>query len=208
MTEERLFAPVDEIDELRSELITMAEEDLRVRSELLAEGTLHQGYVPRMEEVHQRNAARLEEIVERHGWPGRSLVGDVASRAAWLVLQHAIGNPSLQRRGLEWLRAAAERADVPEIEPAMLEDRIRVFEGRPQRFGTQFDVEQGGKLVPYPIEDEAHVDERRARVGLEPMAELERENTARATEEGPGSFSDEDWARREREDWLRKVGWR
>ncbi|HVR28459.1 MAG TPA: DUF6624 domain-containing protein, partial [Thermoanaerobaculia bacterium] len=197
-------------DELRTELIAMAEEDLRVRSELEAEGSLQEGYAPRMEEVHRRNAERLEQIVTAHGWPGRSLVGDVASRAAWLVLQHAIGDPSLQRRGLEWLRGAAERGDVPEIEVAMLEDRIRVFEGRPQRFGTQLDLDSSGKLQPHPIEDEAGVDQRRARLGLPSMAELERDNAEHAGADEHAPFSPEEWARREREReaWLRKVGWR
>ena len=199
-----------ELDELRAELIAMAEEDLRVRAEVEADGTLGDGYAPRMEEVHRRNAARLEEIVARHGWPGRALVGDVASRAAWLVLQHAIGSPSLQRRGLQWLRSAAERGDVPEIEVAMLEDRIRVHEGTPQRFGTQLDLDRSGRLVPYPIEDEAGIDERRARLGLPPMSDLARENEEHAAEGGRAPFSPEQWERREREReaWLRKVGWR
>ncbi|HUG55892.1 MAG TPA: DUF6624 domain-containing protein, partial [Candidatus Limnocylindrales bacterium] len=197
-------------DELRTELIAMAEEDLRVRSELEAEGSLQEGYAPRMEEVHRRNAERLGQIVTAHGWPGRSLVGDVASRAAWLVLQHAIGDPSLQRRGLEWLRGAAERGDVPEIEVAMLEDRIRVFEGRPQRYGTQLDLDRNGKLAPCPIEDEAGVDERRARLGLPPMAEMLPDPSEGEAEGARAPFTAEDWERREREReaWLRKVGWR
>jgi hypothetical protein len=199
-----------ELDALRAELIAMAEEDLRVRGELDTEGTLDDGYAPRMEEVHVRNAARLEEIVARHGWPGRALVGDVASRAAWLVLQHAIGNPGLQRRGLEWLRSAAARADVPEIEVAMLEDRIRVHEGKPQRYGTQLDFDRSGRLVPFPIEDEAAVDERRAHLGLPPMSDLERANREIEAAGELTPYSEEDWQRRRREyeAWLRRVGWR
>ncbi len=36
-------------EDLRSELLTMAADDNRVREELLAEGSLHEGYHPRME---------------------------------------------------------------------------------------------------------------------------------------------------------------
>jgi hypothetical protein len=57
----------------------------------------------------------------------------VRCELAWLVLQHAIGSPDLQRWALPLLRAAAERRDVPASEVAMLEDQICVFEGRPQR---------------------------------------------------------------------------
>lgn len=81
-------------ERLRSELVAMAENDLSVREELIADGSLaSQGYHPRMEAVHKRNASRLALIIDRYGWPGISLVGEDGARAAWLVAQHAIGNP-------------------------------------------------------------------------------------------------------------------
>src|SRR5436190_16694237 len=86
-------------DALAAELIAMAEEDQRVRAELLAEGVLFDGYQPRMAEVHHRNALRLSAIMNEIGWPGRSVVSREAADAAWLVLQHAIGDPPVMRRG-------------------------------------------------------------------------------------------------------------
>jgi hypothetical protein len=54
---------------------------------------------------------------------------------------------------------------------AYLEDRVRVAEGRPQRFGTQFHTDKRGSLVPAtPIEEPEGLDERRAAAGLEPFA--------------------------------------
>jgi hypothetical protein len=195
------------IDGLREELLAMAAEDQAVRAELAADGSLFEGYHPRMEEVHRRNAARLTEIIERHGWPGRSLAGEDGAQAAWLVLQHAIGNPPLQRRGLKLLRQAAEAGEVPAWQVAMLEDRIRVFEGREQRYGTQFDWDEGGQISPLPIEDEAGVDERRRSVGLGPLAEdirRRREEMARSNEKPP---SDRAERRRQMEAWARSAGW-
>jgi hypothetical protein len=58
-------------DGLRDELLAMAAEDRAVRAELAADGSLFAGYHPRMEAVHRRNAARLTEIIEAHGWPER-----------------------------------------------------------------------------------------------------------------------------------------
>ena len=52
-------------DALAAELIAMAEEDQRVRAELLAEGVLFDGYQPRMAEVHHRNALRLSAIMNQ-----------------------------------------------------------------------------------------------------------------------------------------------
>lgn len=196
----------------------MADEDRRVRAELVRDGSLFAGgYHARMEAVHRSNARRLVAIAERHGWPGRSLVGEEAARAAWLVLQHAIGEPEVQRRGLLWLRQAAARREVPDAEVAMLEDRVRVLEGRAQRYGTQLDIDENGELSPSPIEEEPHVDERRAAVGLPPLASTleERRRTARAEGElgadgrVPG-FSVAQWRSRQsqRDEWLRRVGWR
>jgi hypothetical protein len=65
-----------------------------------------------------------------------------------------------------------------EIEPgnvALLEDRIRMREGKKQIYGTQLmRNEKTGKYQLYPIEDEEHVDLLRASVGLPPIAEYLR----------------------------------
>jgi len=155
---------------LARELSTMAEEDQRVRAELARDGHLYRGYHPRLAEVNSRNVERLQEIIEQRGWPGRSLVGERAARAAWLVLQHAIAFPAVMRSGLRLLSEAAARGEVSQAEVAMLEDRIRVLEGRPQRFGTQYEWDERGEMSPLPIEDPAGVDERRLALGLPRLA--------------------------------------
>ncbi len=192
---------------LAAELISLAAEDGRVRDELARDGSLFQGYHPRMQAIHDRNAGRLTQVIDQHGWPGRSMVGEEAAHAAWLILQHAIGHPALQRRGLALLRETA-RGEVHPVEAAMLEDRIRCFEGRGQLYGTQFDWDEAGHLAPLPIEDAGNVDVRRAEIGLGPLAEdLERRRVAgmRSGEQPPADWSQR---RREFEAWLREVGWR
>jgi hypothetical protein len=131
--------------ELTQRLSDMAEEDQRVRAELAATGELFQGYHPRMAEVHRRNAQELEAIIELYGWPGKSLVGDAGANAAWLILQHAIGNPELQRKCLPVLREAITRGEMEPAQAAYLEDRICFFERRAQRYGTQFDWDENAE---------------------------------------------------------------
>ena len=193
---------------LREKLLAMAAEDRRVRAELVAAGSLGDGYHPRMEEVHVRNAAALTRIIEGHGWPGRSLVGEDGAHAAWFVLQHAIGNPPLQRRGLQLLREALERGEIPAAQVAYLEDRICFFEGRPQRYGTQYDWDENGKLSPHPIEGPEGVDERRRSVGLGPLAENTRRLREEAARSGDGPPRDREEQERKSLDWARSVGWR
>ena len=194
--------------DLRNELLAMAAEDRRVRALLAANGSLSEGYHPRMAEVYDRNAARLTEVIGRHGWPGRDLVGEDGARAAWLVLQHAIGHPALQRRGLALLQQAVARGTVPAVEVAMLEDRIAYFEGRPQRYGTQYDWTEFGELAPWTIADEADVDERRRSVGLPPLEENTRrmrEGAAREGDRPPAGWHER---RRKFEEWAKSTGWR
>ncbi|MBE0593675.1 MAG: hypothetical protein IH616_14880 [Gemmatimonadales bacterium] len=48
---------------------------------------------------------------------------------------------------------------------AYMDDRIRVFEGRPQRFGTQLDLTPDGPRV-HELEDPSQVDAWRKGAGL------------------------------------------
>src|SRR2546422_2708299 len=77
----------------------MARGDLALLKDLARDGLLFQGYHPRVEALHQRHATRLAALIDAHGWPGRSRVGEEGAQAAWLILQHAIRNPPLMRRG-------------------------------------------------------------------------------------------------------------
>jgi len=186
----------------------MTAHDLSVRGELTADGSLFHGYHPRMQAVHDANAARLAAVMEKHGWPGESRVGRDGAEAAWLIAQHAIGQPAVQRAALAALWEATGRGDAPALQAAMLEDRILVFEGRPQRYGTQFDWDATGELSPLPIEDPGGVDERRQRLGLEPLEHdlIQRRRAVTEGQERPPA----DWHARQREmeAWLRAVGWR
>jgi hypothetical protein len=194
--------------ELARELGTMAEEDQRVRAELAWDGHLFRGYHPRLAEVHSRNAERLREVIETHGWPGRTLVGYRGARAAWLILQHSIAFPELMRSGLELMRGAALEGEVSAAEVAVLEDRIRVLEGRPQLYGTQYDWDDHGEMSPLPIEDPGRVDQRRLSIGLPRLGENTRRVREGARAVGERPPADLAQRRRESETWARMVGWR
>lgn len=182
----------------------MAEEDRKVRAELAATGELYQGYAPRMAEVHLRNAQQLETIIEQWGWPGKSLVGEEASQAAWFIVQHAIGSPRFQRICLTVLQEAVARQEADPAHMAYLEDRIRFYERQPQRYGTQFDWDENGQMIPWELEDPNRVDEYRLSVGLEPLSE-KIEQAHKGTEEEIAP----DFQQRQMEmrSWAKSVGW-
>ena len=198
----------DSIDEeLRRELLELVAKDMSTRDELAADGSLFDGYHPRMEAVHRSNSARLSAIIDERGWPGLSLAGDDGEDAAWVIVQHSIGEPAFQRRALALLKEAVARGEAPAWQVAYLEDRIRACEGRPQIYGTQYDWDESGEMSPHPrIQDAERVNERRRSVGLGTLEEsLARVRAASSSEKPPS-----DLAKRlkEEEDWARSVGWR
>jgi hypothetical protein len=189
-------------------LIAAAERDAQTRARLARTGALFDGYHPEMEAVHLENAALLERAIEEMGWPGRAKVGDDAAGAAFMILQHAISKPALQRRGLELILQAIPEGQANALDAAYLSDRIAVFEGRAQTFGTQFDWDADGLLSPSSIRDVAEVDERRASVGLPPMTETIAHMRARAAAEGEKAPGDLHQRRAAFDAWARRVGWR
>ena len=183
-------------------LIAMAELDLKVCDELATSGALYEGYDPRMAAIHENNALRLQAIIAQIGWPTEFLVGERAAKAAWLIAQHAISQPEFQRSCLKLLAEAAREHMVPLWQPAMLEDRIRMFEDRPQLYGTQLKPDAHGNMRPYEIEDPERVDERRFAVGLEPLAVI----LARAKPQPLPA--DRERFERDYQKWLIEVGLR
>jgi hypothetical protein len=195
-------------DDPRQILLDMAAADQALRTELAADGSLFGGYHPRMAALQRQHAQRLLAILETQGWPAMRDVGEDGADAAWVIVQHAIGSPAVMRRGLTFLTEAAERGEAAWWRVAQLDDRIRVLEGRLQRYGTQHDWDERGELSPQPIDDAAGVDDRRAAVGLEPLADQTRRLRAVAACEGeqpPAGLHAYHVAFRA---WARDTGWR
>lgn len=86
----------------------------------------------------------------------------------------ACGNPNAFEIHSERYSPIVQSAgDAGELHAALVAlgiDHMLVRQGKPQLYGTQFH-EVDGRLVPEPIQDPEHVDERRAKVGLQPLAE-------------------------------------
>jgi hypothetical protein len=189
-------------------LIAAARRDLETRTRLAATGELFEGYHPEMEAVHLENAALVDRVIDAIGWPGRRALGDEAAGAAFLIVQHAISRPDLQRRALALMLEAIPEGQANALDAAYLADRIAVMEGRPQTFGTQFDWNEQGLLAPAPIAEPEGVDERRASVGLPPLADTMAHMRAEAAAEAETAPGDLATRRQQFEQWARRVGWR
>ena len=117
-----------------------------------------------------RNEARVKAIIEQYGWPGTALVGRTGCMAAFLVIQHS-DLASIQKY-LPVIREEAARGGLAKANLALMEDRVLVFQDKPQVYGSQVHTNPTtGKAEFFSIADEAHVDERRATMDLGPLAD-------------------------------------
>lgn len=125
--------------------------------------------IEKLQSEDRKNLRWLKDVVSRHGWPGKSLVGSKSAHFAWLLVQHADSDREFQQTCLTKMEALP-KGDVEACDIAYLTDRILVGTGKKQKYGTQANLKDG-KAVAAPIDDEEHVDERRKALGLEPLAE-------------------------------------
>ncbi|MEC4018188.1 DUF6624 domain-containing protein [Streptomyces sp. H27-D2] len=96
------------------------------------------------------NTAALKRITAEWGWPGRTLVGAEAAEAAWLLVQHADGDPDFQAHALDLLDDAVYLGEAEPRHFAHLTDRTRIAQGQPQLYGTQYRNDEQG-LRPHTV---------------------------------------------------------
>jgi hypothetical protein len=154
---------------LRRELLAMGAADQRIREDIGARTEPDTALMQRMMRVDSGHTARLGEIVAAHGWPGPSLVGEKASNAAFLIVQHS-PSEAFRKEMLDLMRAAAVVGEARLSDVALLTDRVLTGDGEPQLYGTQFHIVDG-ELVPYPIAEAETLEQRRAEMGLTTMAD-------------------------------------
>ncbi len=164
-----------------AELAHMVEVDQLLRSSLGV--PFEEGFTPpetkafeakltaRWGATDRSNTRRVSELVDQHGWFRISTFGEDADRNGWLLVQHADHDLELQKRILGVLEPLVAAKETSPSHFAYLYDRVATHENRPQRYGTQGECAGPGVWRPGPIEDAAHVDERRNAVGLAPLAD-------------------------------------
>jgi hypothetical protein len=121
-----------------------------------------------LDQGDRRHRAAVERIFARYGWPKRSIVGREAAHRFWLLVQH---QPlELQGRILPEMEVAAQRGEASRSDYAYLYDRVRMGEGKPQRWGTQVKCVNGLPVLS-PVEDQPGLEQRRRELRMPPIKE-------------------------------------
>jgi VWFA-related protein len=129
----------------------------------------NEAFNQRLFKARSRNNARLCQILNEFGWPSSALVGKDGVAAVFYLIRNS-RQLDLQAALLPVVIAAVKQGEGEKSQVADLVDRMRVDAGMKQLFGTQVRVANGFLVLP-PIEDEAHVEDRRKQFGMLPLAE-------------------------------------
>lgn len=193
--------------EIAEKIIELQNADLALRDKLIQSGQLSDGYNEEMKELHNRNAIILNEIIDQIGYPAIAKVGKAASEAAWLVIQHAIGQPGFMKKCVKLLEVVVSENKAHAKNLAYLTDRVAVLEGKPQLYGTQFDWDKNGELSPELFDDLIKVNQRRRSIGLNSLEEqtgVIRRQAKLEKQTPPAGFEKR---KAEIEQWKKAVGW-
>lgn len=79
------------------------------------------------------NLIKIEEIISKFGYPGKTLVGEPTNEAVWYVIQHSDKIPKY----FPLIQKAGENKEITFTKVAMMQDRLLRYEGKEQLYGTQ-----------------------------------------------------------------------
>jgi len=192
---------------ITKKIIELKNADLELRDKLIQNGQLGEGYNEEMAQLHSKNAEILNEIIDIIGYPTIDKVGKEASEAAWLVIQHSIGQPYFMKKCLTLLENAVTENKADPKNLAYLTDRIASFEGKPQHYGTQFDWDENGELSPNPFDKLTKVNQRRKSIGLNTLEEQTTIIRSQAKSENHSPPADFEKRKQDFEKWKKDVGW-
>ncbi|MEM1120718.1 MAG: DUF6624 domain-containing protein [Bacteroidota bacterium] len=113
-------------------------------------------------EQDEQNLAIIISLIETCGMPTLKEVSRQQMMAIWSVIQHS--DKFFMKKYLPLLEESTRNGDLAPSMIALTKDRVLMYEGKPQIYGSQV---VNGKL--WDLYEPAYVNQRRKEVGLEPM---------------------------------------
>lgn len=161
-------------DSLRIVLEGMVSEEQEVRKMLMDSGGFNSPgagpIISKMMEIDSRNQAQLNLILEKYGWIGSSKIGEEAAGAFFFIIQHS--NEEMMSKWFPTLDSLSKLGEANPRYAAMMEDRLLMWQGKKQIYGTQAsDFRPDKQMAIWPIVDPAGVNERRAKIGFNSTVE-------------------------------------
>lgn len=164
--EENLIALIDDIWKTEQEPIRLRDSLMAIHgvdSELVKEQQLI------IDKNHIVNEDRVKNILDKHGWPTKDMIGERGNWTICNVIQHSDNDIRIQ-----YLPMMRQAVKDKKLEPRFLvraEDRIATERGDLQIYGGQMKYYPETKSFNlWPVFDPENIDKRRTAIGLDSIA--------------------------------------
>lgn len=122
------------------------------------------------------NLLRIESIIKKYGYPGKSMVGEPENETVWFVIQHS----NKIDKYFPLIKKAGKNGELDPIKVAMMEDRMLMYQGKEQLYGSQGKTiflvwpptkQEDGKMIIWPIKNPDEVNQLRKKIGFKSTIE-------------------------------------
>jgi len=163
---ENLIAVLDTIWEAEQRPLTLRDSLMRLYG---AEAELVKEQQAIYRKNHIVNEKKVKNILDKYGWPTKEMIGEQGNLTICNVIQHSDNETRIQ-----YLPLMRQAVKDKKLEPRLLvrtEDRIATEKGELQMYGGQMKYYPETKSFNvWPIFDPKNIDQRRAEIGLGPIA--------------------------------------
>jgi hypothetical protein len=169
----RCLAQDKSVDRLKNQIDSLYTVDQKVQEDIISEkiDSVRRGLFQRQFATFKQHKPYLESVINKYGFPGYDLVGKETSNHFFILVQHCDDDPAFQQRVLALMKPQVDKNNADTKGFAYLTDRVLVNSGDLQLYGTQLTYEGGkqGRAMCTGVRCVDQLDERRAKVGLDPI---------------------------------------
>ncbi len=138
------------------------EREMLMKKYHISEDSIGTDFWDKQTQIDLSSIEFLDKVIKDHGYPGRSLVGEVSKDAAAELIIHS----NTIDKYLDAVKAAAERNELTYTKAAEMEDISLVNQQKEQLYGTQTTTLNGQDII-WPIKDFETLRYRREKAGFD-----------------------------------------
>ncbi|WP_449400681.1 DUF6624 domain-containing protein [Chryseobacterium wanjuense] len=124
--------------------------------------------------IDAKNLLIVTKIIDSAGWLGEDKIGKDANLALFAIIQHA-NSLEIMEKYLPIMKDAASKGNADKSQLAYLIDRVELLNNRKQIYGTQYSIDENGKVFFENLADSSKVDLRRKTMNLESLEDYIKE---------------------------------
>lgn len=172
LVREQQYAKTLQLPSLRKEinLMTLRDQQLRYKRAQTNNDSLMAIIDEQISQSDLSNLNRARAIIQQYGWIKISQIGKDGQNNLWLIIQHADQDVMFQQTALLAMEKLKGTKELNMENYAFLYDRVQCNLNYKQLYGTQVVWTMNGKASRFrPIKEENKVNERRKKIGLQPL---------------------------------------